>query len=814
MPRDPTDDLLGDADDLDHAGSIEEQFLTPEQVAEAVDLGALYEGDQPHNWPVIPMRDVVVFPHMIVPLVLGRQGSLRALRKSRAEDTPVLLVTQRDPEVDDPGESDLFRVGTIARCLQLLELPDGTVRAVMEGLARATVLSLVQTDPYIVVDAEPVEELVEESSRTEAAKRSVLARFEEATELSRTIPPEMLITAMNVDGPGEVADIIASVIDLKVEQKQKLLEERDSIKRLQQVDGYLGHELNILRIEQEIHERVQDEMEDSQREYYLRERLRAIQDELGQREGIGSDAFEYRARIEAARLPEEARLKALEEAERLERMPMASPEVSTVRTYLDWLLELPWTQTTEDALDIERAARILDQDHYGLHKVKERVLEFLAVRQLVEEVKGPILCFIGPPGVGKTSIGRSIARALGREFIRISLGGVRDEAEIRGHRRTYVGALPGRVIQTLRRVGSNNPVFMIDEVDKIGADFRGDPSSALLEVLDPEQNHAFSDHYLEIPYDLSKVMFIATGNTLDTVPPALHDRFEVIEFPGYIEQEKMHIARDFLVPKQRQAHGLNGTHIRFHDSGLRSLVRYYTREAGVRNLEREIASLCRKVAREVVAAGNGNGQITEQAVEEMLGPRRFRYGLAREQPEVGVATGLAYTEAGGDMISIEVSVVEGSGELLLTGQLGEVMKESAQAALSYVRSHAASYGLNGDFFKSRDIHLHVPSGAVPKEGPSAGIAITTALVSAVSGRPVGNDLAMTGEVTLRGTVLGIGGVREKVLAAHRGGISRVILPAENEKDLGDKEEIPPEVFEDIEFVYVDHVEQALAVALV
>ncbi len=813
MSEDLTNEPFGDDDDSDDLESVQER-LTPDQIAEFVQAGSVAEGERPARWPVIPVRDVVVFPRMIVPLMLGRQSSLRALRTARSEEALVLLVTQRDPGMEEPRGSDLHRVGTIARCLQSLELPDGTVRAVMEGLRRAEITDLLQTEPYLLAEATPVEELAEESSELEALKRTVMGRFEEATQLSRTIPPEALITAMNVDSAGQVADIIVSTLDLKVGQKQALLEERDCTRRLEQTDAFLKGELDILRIEQEIHERVQDEIEDSQREYYLRERLRAIQDELGQREGVGGDAFEYRERIEAAKLPEPAEQKALEEVERLQRMPVASPEVSVVRTYLDWLLELPWTNETEDQLDIERAARILDEDHYGLHKVKERVLEFLAVRQLVDEMKGPVLCFVGPPGVGKTSIGRSIARALGREFIRISLGGVRDEAEIRGHRRTYVGALPGRIIQALRRIGCKNPVFMMDEVDKIGADFRGDPSSALLEVLDPEQNSSFSDHYLEVAFDLSRVMFITTGNVLDTVPPALHDRFEVIEFPGYIEDEKMHIARDFLVPKQREAHGLTGKDIRFHDSGLRALIRYYTREAGVRNLEREIASLCRKVARGVVGAKNGNVQITEAAVEEMLGPRRFRYGLAREHAQVGVATGLSYTEAGGDIISIEVAVVEGEGELLLTGQLGEVMKESAQAALSYVRSHATEYDLPADFFTSHDIHVHVPSGAVPKEGPSAGAAITTALVSALTKRAVRHDLAMTGEVTLHGAILPIGGVREKVLAAHRGGIRKVLLPADNEKDLAEKNEIPPEVFQDMEFVYIEDMQQALAAALV
>jgi len=692
-------------------------------------------------------------------------------------------------------------------------MPDGTIQAELEGLARGRVLRFTQEDPFLVAQVAPVQETATSSWQVEALKRSAISQFEEAAQLSRSIPPEAVVTALNAEDVGELADLIVSYLDLKLEERQALLEELDRVQRLERACAHLAAELNILRLERKIHQRVEEEIDDSQREYWLREHLRAIQDELGQREGPSGDADEYRARIMAADLPDEARAKALDEVERLERMPAASPEVSVVRTYLDWLLLMPWQRGTEDRLDIEQAARILDEDHYGLRKVKERVLEFLAVRQLVADVKGPILCFVGPPGVGKTSIGRSIARAMGRQFIRISLGGVRDEAEIRGHRRTYVGAMPGRVVQALRRVGSNNPVFMIDEVDKIGSDFRGDPSSALLEVLDPEQNHSFSDHYLEIPFDLSRVMFIATGNELDTIPPALHDRLEVIHFPGYIEDEKMHIARDYLVPKQRREHGLSGRHIRFYDSGLQALIRHYTREAGVRHLEREIAALCRKVARRVAAGNQELCQITAATVEEMLGPARYSYGTARQAPAVGVATGLSYTEAGGDIVSIEVSVVAGSGELMLTGRLGEVMKESAQAALSYVRGEASRLGLPAGFFAQHDIHVHVPSGAVPKEGPSAGVAIATALVSAVTERAVRHDVAMTGEVTLQGRVLPIGGVREKVLAAHRAGMRTVVLPAENQRDLA-ADEIPAVVFEDISFRYVEDMDAVLKIALV
>ncbi len=772
------------------------------------------EGGQTPRLPVLPVRDVVVFPHTVVSLIFGRERSLRALRRARSEDALALLVAQRDPEEDDPTPEGLYQVGTVGRCLQSLELPDGTVRVVVEGIERVHMVAIPQIDPFMEAEVRPVCEVrPEPDARLEALKRRTLEEFEEAAELSRRIPPEALVTALNIDDAGHLADLISSCLELDLEERQSLLEEPDCRRRLETVLRHLHEELRILWLEEELRERVEEEIDNSQREYYLREHLRAIQNELGQADGVVGEAWEYRERIEAAQLPPAAYEAALSEVDRLERMPIASPEVSVVRTYLDWLLELPWNVSTEDRLDIDAAAAVLDSDHYGLHRVKERILEFLAVRQLVKDVRGPILCFVGPPGVGKTSIGQSIARALGRQFIRVSLGGVRDEAEIRGHRRTYVGAMPGRIIQALRRVGANNPVFMIDEVDKIGSDFRGDPSSALLEVLDPEQNFAFSDHYLEVPFDLSRVLFIATGNVLDTVPPDLRDRFEVIEFPGYIEEEKLQIARDFLVPKQRQAHGLNGRAIRFHSSGLRALIRHYTREAGVRNLEREIASICRKTARRVAAGKRGTMQITAEAVTDMLGPARFTWGDARAEPAVGVATGLSYTDAGGDVISIEVGVVEGEGDLALTGQLGEIMKESAQAALGYVRTIANTLGLPEGHFGRHDIHVHVPSGAVPKEGPSAGVAICSALVSALTRRPVRADVAMTGEISLHGRVLPVGGVREKVLAAHRAGMRAVILPEDNRKDLAEHEQFPPEVFSDLEFIYVREMPQILDAVL-
>ena len=803
----------------------------PGDATDAEDAEVLSDADTPGDWsadaassaipgspaelPVLPVRDVVVFPGTVVPLIFGRERSLRGLRRAPGEDALALLVAQRDPEEDDPDPDELYSVGTIGRCLQALELPDGTVRGVFEGITRVRIAHFVQTHPFIKASVEPVVELRPEPEPwVEALKRRSLEDFEEATELSRRIPPEALVTALNIGDLGQLADIITSCLDLDLEERQALLEEPDCTRRLHTAARHLREELRVLRLEEEMRARVEEEMESSQREYYLREHLRAIQDELGQSEGVMGDAWEYRERIEAADLPEAVLAAALEQVDRLERMHMASPEVSVARTYLDWILDLPWKTRTDDQLDIAAAEDILNEDHYGLQKPKERILEFLAVRQLVAEVKGPILCFVGPPGVGKTSIGQSIARAMGRKFIRISLGGVRDEAEIRGHRRTYVGALPGRIIQALRRVGANNPVFMIDEVDKIGADFRGDPSSALLEVLDPEQNDEFSDHYLELPFDLSGVLFIATGNLLETVPPALQDRFEVIEFPGYIEEEKLEIARDYLVPKQREAHGLTGRSIRFHESGLREIIRHYTREAGVRSLEREIASICRKTARKVAAGEKCCAQITAEGVQEMLGARRFTWGPARKEPSIGVATGLSYTASGGDLISLEVSVVDGDGELLLTGQLGEVMKESAQAALSFVRGRAAEFGLPAEFFSKHDIHLHVPAGAVPKEGPSAGVAICTALVSALTKRPVRETVAMTGEISLHGKVLPVGGVREKVLAAHRAGIETVLLPEENERDMAERELFPPEVFADLQIVYVTTMDEVLERALV
>jgi ATP-dependent Lon protease len=763
--------------------------------------------------PVLPVGDLVLFPRMVVPLVLATQAALAASREAWTGDRGVIVVAMRNRHAGEPRPEDLFQTGTLARAVQLVEPTNSEPRLVVEGLHRVRLKQITQVHPCIRAAYEVLADQPAEGPEIEGLLRAVRSMFEEASALSRTVPSDAVVTATNVDDPGQLSDIVAAYLDLKLEEKQAVLEAADVSERLRTVERTLERELQILRVEHEIHQRVRATIEDSQREFYLREQMRAIQTELGEREGIYSEVEEYRSKIEAAGMSAEAREKALQELDRLERMPAASPEVSVIRTYLDWLIALPWQASTEDKLDIGAAEEIMEQDHYGLRKVKDRVLEFLAVHKIVSHTKGPILCFVGPPGVGKTSIGRSIARAMGRKFIRVSLGGVRDEAEIRGHRRTYVGAMPGRIIQTIRRVASNNPVFMIDEIDKIGLDFRGDPSSALLEVLDPEQNDSFQDHYLEVPFDLSRVFFITTGNYTEPIPPALLDRMEIIEFPGYIEEEKVQIAKRFLVPKQRKEHGLTGKHVRFPETALRALVRHYTSEAGVRELERQIAAVCRKVARRVASGEEATAAVTPQVLAELLGPPRYRREEYKREDQVGVANGLAFTYDGGDVIAVEVAVLEGSGDLVLTGRLGEVMKESAQAAVGYARSRAAELELNADYFTHHDIHVHVPSGAVPKEGPSAGIAIATALISAMTGRKIRGDVAMTGEVTLHGRVLRVAGIREKVLAAHRAGMKLVILPAENEPDLSELTETEAKVREDVDFVFVTHMQQVLNTAL-
>ena len=764
----------------------------------------------PLDAPVLPTRGAVIYPNLVVPLFVGRARSVEALDTAWKGDHRIVLVAQRNIDVDDPTPDDVYTVGTLGEIVQMLRLPDGTFRVTIEGFERVRLQSFIHTEPYMRAQLEVLEQVAEPGIETEALVRNVVAQFERLVNLGKNLPAESLESARRITDPGRLADLIAYYAQIPVEVKQQVLEAGNQRKRLEILANVLNREIEILEVERKISSRVKKELEESQKEFYLREKMKAIQQELGERDERTGEIEELRTRIQQAGMPQEVEERALKELERLERMPLASPEVVVVRTYLDWLISMPWSARSEDKLDITDAERILNEDHYGLKKVKERVLEFLAVRKLARDVRGPILCFIGPPGVGKTSIGRSIARAMGRKFVRISLGGVRDEGEIRGHRRTYVGALPGRIVQGLKTAGTRNPVFMMDEVDKIGVDFRGDPASALLEVLDPEQNYAFSDHYLEVPLDLSEVMFITTGNLVDTIPPALRDRMETIEFPGYIEEEKVKIAQLFLVPKQLRNHGLEPRNLGFTEAGLRTIIREYTREAGVRNLEREIASICRKAAKGVAQERIKAARLTARSVRNYLGQPRFRYGIAEKEDEVGVATGLGWTEFGGDILFIEVSLMKGRGNLLLTGHLGDVMQESGKAAFSYARSRAPDLSIPEDFYRTTDVHIHVPAGQIPKDGPSAGITMATALISALTRRPVHRNVAMTGEITLRGKVLPVGGVKEKVLAAHRAGIRTVILPRDNQRDL---EEIPPHVQRDLRFRFVEHMEEVLAIAL-
>lgn len=764
----------------------------------------------PDTLPLLPIRDNVYFPHHIFPLIVGRDKSVRALEEARTESRMILLVSQREVSEEDPSPEDLYTVGIAADIMHILNIPDGTVRVMLEGVKRVRIRRYLQTEPYYRVKVEALEETSEDGVEIEALMRSVAGQFQAVCELGRTIPPEVLVNVMNVEDPARLTDMITPALPLKVEVKQALLETLSSTRRLERLNVLLNKEIEILEIQRNIRNKVEKEMGDTQREFILREQLKAIQQELGERDERGTETDDYRDKIDAAGMPTEVLERAYKELERLNHMPYAAPEGVVVRTYLDWLTDLPWSKATLDELDLHAAEAILDEDHYGLHKVKERVLEFLAVRQLAGASKGPILCFSGPPGVGKTSIGKSIARSLGRKFIRVSLGGVRDEAEIRGHRRTYVGAMPGRIIQGIKTAGSNNPVFMLDEIDKIGADFRGDPSAALLEALDPEQNGAFSDHYLEAPFDLSKVMFITTANLLDPVPPALRDRMEVIAFPGYTEEEKLEIAKGFLMPKQIRDHGLTDKLVKFAPTAVSDVIRRYTREAGVRNLEREIATVCRKVARTVAEGNTKRTSVTDKSIATYLGPPRYHYGLAEEEDEIGVATGLSVTSFGGDVLSIEVTLMPGDGKLLLTGQLGDVMKESAQAAMSYLRSHVKALGIDETFYARTDAHIHVPEGGIPKDGPSAGVTMTTALASALTQRPVRKEFAMTGEVTLRGRVLAVGGIKDKMLAAHRAGIREVILPSDNEKDLVD---IPEKARAELKFHLVSRVDEVLRLAL-
>jgi len=759
--------------------------------------------------PLLPLKGTVIMPHQVAPLGVGRPKSLRALEAALAADRMIMLAAQKQDDQEDPTPTDIYTVGTICKILQVGKQPDGVLQVIVEGVVRGDLLGVERSEPYFEARVAQRPDPSEKNVELEALMRGVVSQFERFARFSRSVAPEQYAAVMQADDPGKLGDLVAQHLPLKLEERQQLLElgPKDRLELLSQI---LSREINILELERKIQNRVRKQMEKSQREYFLKEQMKAIQQELGESDERQSEATEYKKKIEAANLPDHVKEKALEELGRLEKMPPMVAEAVVVRTYLDWLLAVPWTVRTEDRLDITEARRFLDEDHYGLEKAKDRVIEYLAVRKLAPTSKGPILCFIGPPGTGKTSLGRSIARALGRKFVRVSLGGVRDEAEIRGHRRTYVGALPGRIVQGLKTAGSKNPVFMLDEIDKLGVDWRGDPSSALLEALDPEQNNSFSDHYLELALDLSEVMFICTGNILDTIPPALRDRLEVIRFPGYIEEEKIKISTQFLIPKQRKENGLTPEQVVMTGEALRKVVREYTREAGVRNLEREIASVFRKVATEVATGRATAVKVTAAQLHRFLGPPRFRYGLAEKVDEVGTATGLIYSEMGGDIISVEASLMRGEGKLALTGQLGDILKESGQAAVSYIRSRARRLNLDEEWYQNYDVHIHIPAGAVPKDGPSAGITLATALASAVTGRPVHKDVAMTGEITLRGKVLPIGGVKEKVLAAHRAGIKTVILPKDNEKDL---EEIPQRVRKQLQFVMVEHMDQVLAEAL-
>jgi ATP-dependent Lon protease len=767
----------------------------------------------PQKLPVLLLRDIVVFPYMIAPLFVGREKSKNAIDQSLATNRMVLLLTQKEMEIEDPKRDDVYDVGTVALIMRMLKLPDGRVRILAQGLIRAKIESFEEDQPFIQAQVSVIHEpeIKDKTIENEALIRNVRNGLEKATSLGKNIPPEVLIIAANVEEMGRLADLTAANLELKVEEAQKILEMADSSQRLKKVYELLTKELELLDMQTKISTEAKGEMDKLQRQYFLRQQLKAIQKELGEGTEIQEEIKAYQDRLDKLKVSPEVREELEKQISRLAQMHPESAETAVVRNYLDWMFSLPWNKSTIDNLGLLKAKKILDEDHYGLQKVKERIIEYLAVRSLSRKIKGPILCFVGPPGVGKTSLGRSIARALGRKFIRISLGGVRDEAEIRGHRRTYVGAMPGKIILGLRRAGSNNPVFMMDEVDKIGADFRGDPSSALLEVLDPEQNYSFRDHYLGVPFDLSKVMFITTANLLDPIQPAFRDRMEVLDLPGYTEEEKLQIALQHLVPKQIKEHALSDKWIIFTQGAIKKIISLFTREAGVRNLEREIASVCRKVARKVAEGKKKLYRITSQNVESYLGPPRIFKDQLLQKDQVGVATGVAWTATGGEILFVEVMKMKGKGNLSLTGSLGDVMKESAQAALSYARAHAEDFGVDVNFFAEHDFHIHIPEGAIPKDGPSAGVTIATALISVCINQKVKRDVAMTGEITLRGNILPIGGVKEKVLAAQRAGVRKIILPAPNKKDLID---IPQKIKKEMDFIFVEEIKQVFDNALV
>ena len=766
----------------------------------------------PQTMPLLPIRDIVVFPAMVLPLFVGRDLSIKAIDEALANNRMVVLAAQRTLDIEQPKPDDINPIGTVGMIMRMLKLPDGRTKILVQGLARAKVVEYLQTSPFYRVRIERIKEIkvTELTLESEALIRAVREQLDKIVGFGRVLLPDVLALVENLDDPGRLADMVVSNLGLKVEAAQEVLEIIDPLDRLRKVNDLLAKELEVLSMQQKIQAEAKGEMDKIQREYFLREQLKAIQKELGESDERAEEIAEFRKRIKEAKMSEKVLKEADKQLARLEKMHPDSAEATTVRTYLEWLVELPWSKKTKDVLDLKVAQKILDEDHYDLEKVKERILEYLAVRKLKEKMKGPILCFVGPPGVGKTSLGRSIARALGREFVRVSLGGIRDEAEIRGHRRTYVGAMPGRIIQGIKQAGSNNPVFMMDEIDKIGMDFRGDPSAALLEVLDPEQNNAFSDHYLGVPFDLSNVMFITTANLMDPIPSPLRDRMEVIQVSGYTLEEKVGIARNFIIPRQLTEHGVKSSQVSFADSALEKMIGEYTREAGVRNLEREVATVIRKVARKIAEGKSHDGQITGATVHRYLGTPKFLPESEQERDEVGVATGLAWTETGGDLIYVEASVVKGKGHLTLTGHLGDVMKESAQAALSYVRSREKTLGIKPDTFAKHDLHIHVPAGAIPKDGPSAGITMATALASALTNVPISKEVAMTGEVTLRGRVLPIGGLKEKLLAAKRAGIKTVVLPDRNRKDV---EDVPKHVRRGLHLVFAHTMDDVLRTAL-
>ena len=782
------------------------EIITPETLQQQQQQPAQQRPEIPKLLPILPLADAVIFPFMMLPLVVHGERWVKLVDEAMLGNKVIGLFRRSGEDGEEFDPASLGQTGTAAQILRMLRLPDGNLQLLLQGMSRVRIQRFVHTEPYPLAEIEVLQDRVEPGVELEGLSRSALGLFQEVVNLAPYLPNELALVAANVPEPGALADFIAANLNLKPEERQEVLDTLDVIERLKKVTTFLSREKEVL----EIGRKAQQEMAKAQREYFLRQQLEAIRRELGEVDEREAEINELRQRIEEANLPEEARKEAERELDRLSRMPPAAAEAVVARTYLDWILSLPWNVSTEDNLDLSRARQVLDEDHYDLDKVKERILEYLAVRKLKPEAKGPILCFVGPPGVGKTSLGQSIARALGRKFVRISLGGVRDEAEIRGHRRTYIGALPGRIIQGLRRAESNNPVFMLDEVDKLSVGFQGDPAAALLEVLDPEQNVAFVDHYLDVPFDLSRVMFICTANVTDTIPPALLDRMEGLDLPGYTEEEKLHIARRYLVPRQLEESGLSAEQLTITDAALRRLIREYTREAGVRNLERWIGAVCRKIARRTAEGEPGSFTVDAPDLDELLEPPRYRPEAPLGEDEVGVATGLAWTPAGGDVLFVEAALVPGKGSLILTGHLGEVMQESAKAALTYARSRAADLGVPEDFYQKYDVHIHVPAGAIPKDGPSAGITIATALISALTKRPTYKRVAMTGEITLRGRVLPVGGIKEKVLAAQRAGVHTVILPEENERDL---REVPESAREQLEFVFVEHMDEVLPVAL-